>query len=49
MDTWTPTQALIVTECARAVTIQNDVCVEVLLWELFKVAERRFDRGVEHE
>ncbi len=43
MNTWTPPQALIETECARTVLVQNDVCVEGLLWGLFKVAERRFD------
>lgn len=43
MDTWTPTPALIETECAPTVTVKHDVCVEGLLWELFKVAELRFD------
>ena len=43
MDAWTPTPAMIETECAGTVLVRNDVCVEGLLWGLFKVAERRFD------
>ncbi len=44
MDTWAPTQAMIdLAECTGTITVQNDVCVEGLLFELFKVAEARFD------
>ena len=43
MNAWAPPQALIDAECAATITVQNDVCVEVLLFELFKVAEARFD------
>ena len=43
MDTWTPTQAIIETERSYTVLVLNDVCVEELLFELFKVAETRFD------
>ena len=43
METWAPTPAMIETERSYTVLVQSDVCVEVLLWELFKVAEQRFD------
>ena len=43
MNAWPPPQALIDAECSPSVTIANDICVEGLLWGLFKVAEARFD------